>query len=93
MPKLIRLYIDSVLVGFALAIGDWAWLKASLRTLLLGSAMAVLLCAVLVFLSPIQSITSEIASRVAPVISVAQTPWTAMVSPWIRSIIAPGGFC
>ncbi len=53
-------------LGFALAIGDWAWLKASLRTLLLGSAMAVLLCAALVFLSPIQSITSEIAARTRP---------------------------
>lgn len=53
-------------LGFALAIGDWEWLKQSLRTLLLGSAMAVLLCAVLVFLSPIQGITSEIAARTRP---------------------------
>ena len=53
-------------LGFALAIGDWEWLKASLRTLLLGSAMAVLLCACLVFLSPIQGITSEIAARTRP---------------------------
>ncbi|WP_285711326.1 DUF389 domain-containing protein [Erythrobacter oryzae] len=53
-------------LGFALAIGDWPWLKAALRTLLLGSAMAVLLCACLVFLSPIQGITSEIAARTRP---------------------------
>jgi uncharacterized hydrophobic protein (TIGR00271 family) len=53
-------------LGFALAIGDWQWLKASLRTLLLGSVMAVLLCACLVFLSPIQGITSEIAARTRP---------------------------
>ncbi|MCL9982443.1 MAG: TIGR00341 family protein [Erythrobacter sp.] len=53
-------------LGFALAIGDWAWLKQSGRTLLLGSVMAVLLCAVLVFLSPIQTITSEIAARTRP---------------------------
>ena len=53
-------------LGFALAIGDWEWLKASFRTLLLGSAMAVLLCACLVFVSPIQSITSEIAARTRP---------------------------
>ena len=53
-------------LGFALAIGDWAWLKQSLRTLMIGSVMAVLLCAVLVFLSPIQSITSEIAARTRP---------------------------
>jgi uncharacterized hydrophobic protein (TIGR00271 family) len=53
-------------LGFALAIGDWAWLKQSLRTLLIGSIMAVLLCACLVFLSPIQGITSEIAARTRP---------------------------
>ncbi len=53
-------------LGFALAIGDWAWLKQSGRTLLLGSVMAVLLCACLVFLSPIQTITSEIAARTRP---------------------------
>lgn len=53
-------------LGFALAIGDWDWLKQSARTLLLGSVMAVLLCAVLVFLSPIQTITSEIAARTRP---------------------------
>lgn len=53
-------------LGFALAIGDWDWLKTSLRTLLIGSAMAVLLCAVLVFFSPIQTITSEIAARTRP---------------------------
>jgi len=53
-------------LGFALAIGDWAWLKQSGRTLLLGSVMAVLLCACLVYLSPIQTITSEIAARTRP---------------------------
>ena len=53
-------------LGFALAIGDWAWLKQSLRTLALGSAMAVLLCAVLVFVSPIQGVTTEIAARTRP---------------------------
>ena len=53
-------------LGFALAIGDWDWLKRSAQTLLIGSAIAVLLCAALVFLSPIQTITSEIASRTRP---------------------------
>lgn len=53
-------------LGFALAIGDWDWLKRSMRTLLIGSVMAVLLCAALVFLSPIQSVTTEIASRTRP---------------------------
>ncbi|PLK23374.1 TIGR00341 family protein [Porphyrobacter sp. TH134] len=53
-------------LGFALAIGDWNWLKQSIRTLLIGSVMAVLLCACLVFLSPIQTVTSEIAARTRP---------------------------
>ena len=53
-------------LGFALAIGDWSWLKQALRTLAIGSLMAVLLCAVLVFLSPIQTVTSEIAARTRP---------------------------
>lgn len=53
-------------LGFALAIGDWGWVRDSLRTLLVGSAMAVLLCAALVFVSPIQGITSEIVARTRP---------------------------
>lgn len=53
-------------LGFALAIGDWDWLKRAVMTLALGSVMAVLLCAVLVFVSPIQTITSEIAARTRP---------------------------
>jgi uncharacterized hydrophobic protein (TIGR00271 family) len=53
-------------LGFALAIGDWDWVKRSVLTLGLGSAMAVLLCAMLVYVSPIQTITSEIAARTRP---------------------------
>jgi uncharacterized hydrophobic protein (TIGR00271 family) len=53
-------------LGFALAIGDWDWLGRSVRTLAIGSLLAVLLCAGLVFLSPIQTITSEIAARTRP---------------------------
>lgn len=53
-------------MGFALAIADWDWLKQSMRTLIVGSALAVLLCAVLVFFSPIQTITTEIAARTRP---------------------------
>ncbi len=37
------------------------------------------------------SATSEIASRAAPVMKVVQIPCTAWVSPWTRSISAPGG--
>jgi uncharacterized hydrophobic protein (TIGR00271 family) len=53
-------------LGFALAIGDWDWLKQSGRSLAVGSILAVLLCAALVFPSPIQTITSEIAARTRP---------------------------
>lgn len=53
-------------LGFALAIGDWDWLKQSVRSLAVGSLLAVLLCGALVFLSPIQTITSEIAARTRP---------------------------
>lgn len=53
-------------LGFALAIGDWDWLKKSMGTLIVGSVLGVLLCAVLVFFSPIQTITSEIAARTRP---------------------------
>ena len=53
-------------LGFALAIGDWSWLKQAFRTLAIGSVMAVLLCACLVFPSPIQTVTSEIAARTRP---------------------------
>jgi uncharacterized hydrophobic protein (TIGR00271 family) len=53
-------------LGFALAIGDYRWLKQSARTLAWGSVLAVLLCALLVFFSPIQTITSEIAARTRP---------------------------
>lgn len=53
-------------LGFALAISDWDWLKEAMRTLLIGSVMAVLLCAALVFASPIQAVTSEIAARTRP---------------------------
>ena len=40
--------------------------KQSAYTLLMGSLLAVLLCAALVYLSPIQTITSEIAARTRP---------------------------
>ncbi|HEX5644664.1 MAG TPA: TIGR00341 family protein [Erythrobacter sp.] len=53
-------------LGFALAIGDYHWLKQSARTLAWGSLIAILLCAVLVFLSPIQTVTPEIAARTRP---------------------------
>lgn len=53
-------------IGFALAIGDYRWLRRSIITLAWGSLMAIGLCALVVFLSPLQDITSEIAARTRP---------------------------
>lgn len=53
-------------LGFALAIGDYDWLGKSAKALAAGCLMAILLCALIVFLSPIQTVTSEIASRTRP---------------------------
>jgi len=53
-------------LGFALAIGDYRWLKQSARSLAWGSVIAITLCAVIVFFSPIQTVTPEIASRTQP---------------------------
>ena len=53
-------------LGFALAIGDYHWLRQSARSLAWGAAMAVGLTALVVYLSPIQTITAEIAARTEP---------------------------
>ncbi len=53
-------------LGFALAIGDYHWLKQSARSLAWGSLMAIMLCALVVFMSPIQTVTPEIAARTRP---------------------------
>ncbi|MEM6586254.1 MAG: DUF389 domain-containing protein [Pseudomonadota bacterium] len=53
-------------LGFALAIGDYPWLKQSARSLAWGTLMAVGLTALLVYISPIQTITPEIAARTQP---------------------------
>lgn len=52
--------------GFALAIGDYRWLAGSVRALLAGTVLGVGLTALIVFVSPIQTITPEIASRTQP---------------------------
>lgn len=53
-------------LGFALAIGDYDWMKRAARALLLGSTLAILLCAVVVLFSPLQTVTAEIAARTRP---------------------------
>jgi uncharacterized hydrophobic protein (TIGR00271 family) len=53
-------------LGFALSIGDYHWLRQSAISLAWGTVMAVGLTGALVFLSPIQTITPEIAARTQP---------------------------
>ncbi|MGP1354800.1 MAG: DUF389 domain-containing protein [Parasphingopyxis sp.] len=53
-------------IGFALAVGDYKWLRDAGRALGLGTVLAILFCALIVALSPLQTITSEIAARTRP---------------------------
>ena len=53
-------------LGFALATGDYQWIRQASRSLFYGIVLSVLLCAVIVTVSPLQTITSEIASRTRP---------------------------
>ena len=53
-------------VGFALATGDFKWLRQSAKSLAAGTLFAIVFCAIVVWLSPLQTITSEIAARTRP---------------------------
>lgn len=53
-------------LGFALAIGDYRWMRQSAMSLAWGALMAIGLCGLVVFLSPLQDITTEIAARTRP---------------------------
>ena len=53
-------------LGMALAIGDFNWMKTSAKSLLLGTVLGIGFCAMIVFLSPLQTITPEIAARTQP---------------------------
>ncbi len=53
-------------LGFAIAISDYSWLKQAGLSLFWGTLMAVALCSLLVFFSPITTITPEIAARTQP---------------------------
>ncbi|MEX0342568.1 MAG: DUF389 domain-containing protein [Erythrobacter sp.] len=52
--------------GFSLATGDADWLRRCGKALVAGSAFAILFCALIVFLSPLQTVTEEIAARTRP---------------------------
>lgn len=53
-------------LGFSFAIGDFKWLRQSARSLAIGTVMAIVFCAVVVWVSPLQTITEEIAARTRP---------------------------
>ena len=53
-------------LGFSLAVGDFNWMRQAARTLAIGTILSVLLCAFIVMLSPLQTVTSEIAARTRP---------------------------
>jgi uncharacterized hydrophobic protein (TIGR00271 family) len=55
-----------IALGFAIATGDFRWMKDSVRTLLIGVLLALILCVILVKASPIEAVTSEIAARTRP---------------------------
>jgi len=52
--------------GMSLAIGDYNWLKQSGKALAVGTILAILFTALIVFLSPLQTMTAEIAGRTRP---------------------------
>ena len=52
--------------GFALAVGDARWLRSCAKALAIGTLIAVLFCALIVLLSPLQTVTAEIAARTRP---------------------------
>jgi len=53
-------------LGFGLAIGDFLWTRQSAKSLFVGSLMSILFCALIVFMSPLQTVTAEIAARTRP---------------------------
>ena len=52
--------------GFAFAIGDFRWLRGCARALVAGTLIGIALTALIVFVSPLQTVTPEIASRTRP---------------------------
>jgi uncharacterized hydrophobic protein (TIGR00271 family) len=53
-------------LGFGLAVFDAAEIKRTLAALLLGVALAIGFCALIVLVSPLQTVTDEIAARTRP---------------------------
>lgn len=53
-------------LGFGIATFDWLEIRRSLAPLVTGVLLAVLFCAFIVLLSPLQTVTAEISSRTRP---------------------------
>jgi uncharacterized hydrophobic protein (TIGR00271 family) len=53
-------------LGFGIAIFDWGEIRRTLSALAAGVVLALLFCALIVILSPLQTITTEISSRTRP---------------------------
>ena len=53
-------------LGFAAASGDYAWLRKCAKSVAIGSLLAVLFCTVIVFFSPLKTVTAELAARTRP---------------------------
>lgn len=53
-------------LGFALATGNFGWTRQAAKSLAVGTALSILFCALVVYFSPIQTVTSEIAARTKP---------------------------
>ena len=53
-------------LGFALATGDFHWIRRASKSLAVGTVLAIVLCAAMVALSPLQTVTPEIAARTRP---------------------------
>ena len=52
--------------GFALAVGDSLWLRESGKAIVLGTIISILFAGLVVTLSPLQTVTAEIAARTRP---------------------------
>ena len=52
--------------GFALAEGKFTWFRLCGKALVVGTLVAVLFSAIIVWISPLQTVTSEIAARTRP---------------------------
>ena len=53
-------------LGFAMATGDYVWLRKCARSIAVGALLGVAFCALIVWLSPLKTVTSEIAARTRP---------------------------